>query len=534
MHSHATYESEGKENDDDRPHLFGARHRDQGKDKKVNEPKILVIDDDPEIVESLTEYLTDHEFDVRQADSLRAAYRIFEEEQIDIAIVDYRLPDGDALEFLSKLKQMNVLTETIVLTGYGSIDLAVKATKEGAFHFMTKPVQFAVLTSLIRSCLEGQKIRRKQMAVSVRLTRLLRDPFEGTSDAIGRLKSEVLKIVHTERPILIQGETGTGKGVLADWIHKCGRRKEEAFVDLNCAGLGTSLMESELFGHEKGAFTGAVSAKQGLIELAHRGILFLDEIGEMDITVQAKLLKVLEEKRFRRVGEVRQRTADIQVIAATNRDIEKSVREMKFREDLYYRLGTFHLRIPSLRERPEDIPALARTILSFLAKDVGRGEKELSPEAIDALQNYRWPGNIRELRNVLERVTLTCESRVVGPKTLGLPGPSSPGSAQGPVNSGRPAARGPAGTETKQSIGVLDEVDVRERPGGAANSHESPDPWKTGWPTWLTWAEIEKQHILRVLDEEGGKVSQAAARLGIPRSSLYQKLRAWGIKAQGE
>ncbi|MBZ5523817.1 MAG: sigma-54 dependent transcriptional regulator [Acidobacteriia bacterium] len=481
---------ENKENDAARTYLFNAHERGHGKDKTANESRILLIDDDPGILESLTEYLTERGYEVQQASSLRAAYRVLEEDLPDIAILDYRLPDGDALEFLAKLKSMNVHTETIVLTGHGSIDLAVKAIKEGAYQFLTKPVQYAVLDSMIKACLETQQIRRKQLAGSVRLTRRWKNPFEGVSAAIRNLEAEVQKILQTGRPILIQGETGTGKGVLADWIHKSGSRSEEPFVDVNCAGLSSELMESELFGHEKGAFTGAVSVKQGLIELAHRGILFLDEVSEMAMMVQAKLLKVLEEKRFRRLGDVRQRTADVQIIAATNRDIQKAVRELLFREDLYYRLATFHVRIPPLRERPEDIPFLAETILADLAKDLAREQKALSQDAIDAFQRHSWPGNIRELRNVLERVALTCETRIIGPKALGLPG-ANPG----------------------ESLSAV----------GGAN-----------WPIGLTLSELEKQHILRVLEEEQGKVAQAAARLGIPRSSLYQKLKLFGLGPPGE
>lgn len=245
-----------------------------------------------------------------------------------------------------------------------------------------------------------------QLARSLRNARYDKNPFQGTSSAIRRLEQEVHRFVSAERPILIQGETGTGKGVLAEWIHKNGPRVEEALVDINCAGLSKELLESELFGYERGAFTGATGSKQGLIEAAHKGILFLDEVGEMDLLVQPKLLKALENNRFRRLGEVRERSADIQVIAATNRDLFQSVREMKFREDLYFRMSTFQVRIPPLRERAGDILPLANSLLQNLAKDLAREKQELSGSAEAALQAYMWPGNIRELRNVLERVAL--------------------------------------------------------------------------------------------------------------------------------
>jgi DNA-binding NtrC family response regulator len=376
---------------------------------------------------------------------------------------------------------MNAPTKSIVLTGYGTIDLAVRAIKEGAEQFVTKPVQLSVLTSYVTGCLEKQQNQRKQLARKLIAPRYEKDPFAGSSAIIQKLAEEARKIVQTERPILIQGETGTGKGVLSQWIHKNGPRADEALVDVNCAGLSRELLESELFGYEKGAFTGAASSKPGLVEVAHRGILFLDELGEMDIMVQPKLLKVLEDSRFRRLGDVRERVVDIQVIAATNRNLLQSVQEMKFREDLYFRLSTFQLKIPPLRERPEDIPVIANSLLNNLAKDLARDKLELSRGAENALKGYSWPGNIRELRNLLERVALTCDERVIQAEDLNLP--------------------------------------QRAAPVTAADS-SIPGP---------TLAELERQHIARILEEESGKVAQAAARLGIPRSTLYQKIKIYGI-----
>jgi DNA-binding NtrC family response regulator len=340
--------------------------------------------------------------------------------------------------------------------------------------------------SAVRSCLESQQNQRKQLARKIVRPRYEKNPFQGTSAAIQKLAQEANKIVHTDRPILIQGETGTGKGVLAQWIHKHGPRIDEAFVDVNCAGLSKDLLESELFGYEKGAFTSASGTKPGLVEAAHKGILFLDELGEMDLMVQPKLLKVLEDNRFRRLGDIRERVADIQIIAATNRNLMQSVKEMRFREDLYFRISTFHLQIPPLRQRVEDIPIIANNLLQNLAKDLAREQQELSPAAEVALKTYSWPGNIRELRNVLERVALTCDSRVIEAQDLVLP------------------HRG--GTAPHSSMSTVD--------------------------TSLTLAEMERQHITRVLQEESGKVAQAATRLGIPRSTLYQKIKVYGITTE--
>jgi len=275
--------------------------------------------------------------------------------------------------------------------------------------------------------------------------------------------------------VLILGETGTGKGVLARWLHDNSPRADEAFVDLNCAGLTRELLETELFGHEKGAFTSATASKQGLFEVAHRGTIFLDEVGDVDLQIQPKLLKVLEEKRFRRVGDVRDRQVDVRLIAATHQDIGQLVRERRFRDDLYFRISTIPLSFPALRDRIEDIPTLAQYLLDKVAADLGRGELKLDEGCIQALQAYSWPGNIRELRNVIERAVLLSDQKNITLADLHFDG------------------------HAKMGTTLLD--------------------------TNLTLLELERQHIERVLQEERGRVEKAAKRLGIPRSSLYQKLK---------
>jgi DNA-binding NtrC family response regulator len=305
------------------------------------------------------------------------------------------------------------------------------------------------------------------------------DPFLGISTRIRQLADEVRRIVSSDSPVLILGETGTGKGVLARWLHDHGPRAEEVFMDLNCAGLVREFLESELFGHEKGAFTGAVSSKAGLLEVAHRGTVFLDEIGDMDLQVQPKLLKVLEDKRFRRLGEVRDRWVDIRLIAATHQDLANLVQERRFRDDLYFRVNTISLVVPPLRERKEDIPIISRSLLSKLSADLGRGEVALAPDAEKALQAHPWPGNIRELRNILERALLISD---------------------------RP-------TLTEGDFRFVPSAAI---PNGSASSH-------------VTLRELERQHIERVLQGEHGRVEIAAMKLGIPRSTLYQKIRQYQI-----
>ncbi|MEE8218183.1 MAG: sigma-54 dependent transcriptional regulator, partial [Vicinamibacteria bacterium] len=282
----------------------------------------------------------------------------------------HMLPDGTALDLLPRIKELDASLPVIVLTGHASIDLAVRAVKEGADQFLAKPVELPALLVLLRRLLESQRARRRQIAGRTRQAREEIDPFIGSSAPLRKLAEEARRVAASSSPILIEGETGSGKGVLARWLHRNGPRADEPFVDMNCAGLSRDFLETELFGHEKGAFTGAVSAKVGLLEVAHRGVVFLDEIGDLDPQVQPKLLKVLEEKRFRRLGEVRDRQVDIQLIAATHQNLAAMARERKFRSDLYYRISTIPLRVPPLRERPEDIPALARRLVEGFSADL--------------------------------------------------------------------------------------------------------------------------------------------------------------------
>jgi DNA-binding NtrC family response regulator len=337
---------------------------------------------------------------------------------------------------------------------------------------------------IVRRLLESQREKRRQIAGRARQAREAVDPFTGSSAAIRALAEQARRIVGTSSPILVEGETGTGKGVLARWLHRNGPRGDEPFVDMNCAGLSREFLETELFGHEKGAYTGAVASKQGLLEVAHRGVMFLDEIGDLDPQVQPKLLKVLEEKRFRRLGEVRDRQVDVQLLAASHQNLPRLVQEQKFRSDLYFRISTIPLRVPPLRERPEDIPILARQILDGLAGDLGRRGLRLSPEAERALCGHSWPGNVRELRNVLERALLLSDRDVLEAADLRLEG-----------------------------TGV-----AAPAPGEAPASE-----------VHLTLEQIEKRHIERVLRDMGGRVAEASQRLGIPRSTLYQKIRRFAI-----
>ena len=445
--------------------------------------RILIVDDEAGVRFGLQDFLKTSGYEVIEADTCQAALGHLQAARPDVAIIDYKLPDGTALELLPRLKHLSPDLPVIVLTGHGSIDLAVRAIKEGADHFLTKPIALPALLTIIERLLDQQRTRQKQLAGKTRQARRAFDPFIGTSTAIRQLEAQARRIAGVERPILIQGPTGAGKGVLARWLHQHSPRADEAFVDLNCAGLSREFLETELFGHEKGAFTGAIASKTGLLEVAHRGTVFLDEIGDMDQAVQPALLKVLEDRRFRRLGEVRDREVDVRLLAATHQDLSSLVREKKFRSDLYFRVSTIPLFIPALRERREDIPLLARQLLSGLALELGRSDLDLDDAAIQALQSYSWPGNIRELRNVLEHAVILSDHHLITRSTLRF-----------------------------------------------ALIASEPEPGPDYDPA-LTLIEVEKRHISRVLNEENGHVERAALRLGLPRSSLYQKLKKYQLEA---
>ena len=437
--------------------------------------KVLVVDDESGVRFGIRDFLEQHGYEIEEAESCQDAQQLFRNSRPDIVIADYMLPDGTALDLLPRLREIDANIPLLVLTAHGSIDLAVRAIKEGAEQFLTKPLELPTLLVILQRLLQKQRNYHKQLASKSRQSRQAVDPFIGTSPAIRALADQARKILSTESPVLILGETGTGKGVLARWLHDNSPRAEEAFVDLNCAGLTRELLETELFGHEKGAFTSATASKQGLFEVAHRGTIFLDEVGDVDLQIQPKLLKVLEEKRFRRLGDVRDRQVDVRLIAATHQDIGQLVREKRFRDDLYFRISTIPLSFPSLRERIEDIPTLAQYLLDKISADLGRGELRLDQSCIQALQSYSWPGNIRELRNVIERAVLLSDQKHITLNDLHFDG------------------------HTQVGAPFLD--------------------------SRLTLLELEKQHIERVLQEEKGRVEKAAKRLGIPRSSLYQKIK---------
>jgi len=443
--------------------------------------KILVLDDDVLVQDFLESGLGIEGFEVVMANSVSSALVEVRKSNPDIILADYELRDGTAFDLLSWLKSHDFRIPVVVLTGHASIDLAVRAVKNGAEQFIPKPVDLGFLVTTLHRVLDNVRFQQKETANKLERSRYARDPFLGSSKAIQELKRSAKRAAESNSTILIQGETGTGKGVLARWLHKTSSRGNEPFVDLNCAGLSRELFESEIFGHQKGAFTGAVGNKVGFLEAANHGTLFLDEIGDMDVSVQPKILKVVEEKRFHRLGDVLERETDAQIIAATHRDLKSLAADGLFRSDLYFRISILRLNIPPLRERSEDIPIITNRLLEHLGSDIKHCELQISSDARKALQDYSWPGNIRELRNVLERAALLSDDGIV------------------------------------HKTGLDFEVTMR-RGASALPCAENQ-----------TLKEIEKFSIHQTLQSENGNVIRAAKILGIHRSSLYAKIREYGL-----
>lgn len=453
-------------------------------DSAMEGSRILVVDDDPTIRSQLRHLLEADRCEVQDAATLATARAAFVNFRPEVVLLDYELPDGTALDLLPFLKETSPDVPVLVLTGHREIDVAVATIKAGAEQFLTKPLELAALRTMVRRLIEQRLFVRRDRAGEIRRARYEPEPFLGTSKVIRDLEREATAAAGAESPVLLQGETGTGKGLLARWMHAHSRRAGQAFVDLNCAGLSRELLDSELFGHARGAFTGALAAKPGLFETADRGTFFLDEIGDTEITLQPKILKVVEEKRFRRLGEVVERRVDVRLLTASNLDLAQAVADKRFRADLYYRLNTLTLHLPALRERPEDIPALSESILDHLGIETGK-RLALAPEAIEQLRRYDWPGNIRELRNVLERALLLARTSRLEAGQLGL--------------DRRPAAGSAASASGDLFQGTLEAV--------------------------------ERRYVEQILLLENGLVDRAADRLGIPRSTLYQRLKSWGVQA---
>ena len=381
--------------------------------------RILVVDDEPSMREMLAIMLFKEGYEVLVAESRAAAARVFAQGTVDMVITDVKLPDGDGIEILRHVKSASPQTVVIVMTAFGSTETAVAALKLGAHDYLVKPFDVEELKIVVRGALESQHLKEENLRLRTELEgRQGLERIVATSPPMAAVVATVRSVAPTASTVLITGESGTGKELVAQAIHALSPRRDAPFVSINCGALPETLLESEMFGHVRGAFTDAHQNKKGLFEAAHRGTLFLDEVGEMPLTMQVKLLRALQERTIRRVGGTDEVEVDVRLIAATNRNLETLVQERRLREDLYYRLNVIPIRLPALRERREDIPILARHFLERFGREADRRVTQISEEAMQRLLRYSWPGNVRELENVMERAVALETTDTVLPERL--------------------------------------------------------------------------------------------------------------------
>jgi two-component system nitrogen regulation response regulator NtrX len=452
---------------------------------------ILVVDDEAGIRTTLAEILGDEGYRTTVASSVEETRRRLERGFFDLAILDIWLPDGDGLDLLTEMRRDHAETPVLMISGHASIDTAVKALHQGAYDFLEKPLSLSRVVVTVQNALEHSRLARELRQIAERLDKS--EVLVGESDVMQRLRSDLRTAASADSRILITGENGTGKELVARQIHRLSRRRAKPFIEVNCAAIPEELIESELFGHLRGAFTGASADRRGRFEQADGGTLFLDEIADMSMKTQAKVLRALEEQRFQRVGGADLVEVDVRVLAATNRDLEQEIRLERFRDDLFFRLAVIPIHVPALRDRPQDIPLLAQHFLEHFAQELGRGPKRLEPEAVAMLQSYGWPGNVRELRNVMERMMIMVDGAAIGPDNL------PPGVRRARDRSSPGAA----------AVATNDYASLRE----ARDAFES-------------------DFIRRKLQEFDGNVSRTAEALGIERSHLYRKLRGYGITVE--
>jgi two-component system response regulator HydG len=447
--------------------------------------RILVVDDEQSHRIMLKAVLTKEGYDISEADDGISAVKAVESESFDLILMDIRMTDMDGIEAMGQIKKMSPSIPIIMMTAYASIKTAVEALKSGAYDYLTKPLDIDELKILVKKALEHYRLQEENVFLKERLA----DRFDfskiiGKSRRMKELFENLSLIAPSDATILIYGESGTGKELVANAIHQNSPRAQKPFIKVSCAALPETLLESELFGHERGAFTGALARKAGRFQLADGGTLFLDEVNVMSATTQVKLLRVLQEREFEPLGSAKTIHVDIRLITATNKELEAEVKEGRFREDLFYRLNVVPIHLPPLRERKDDIPLLAEHFFRLYQEKNRKSIKGFLPKIIDTLMRYDWPGNIRELENVIERAVLLCRSEYVSPKDL-------PSPFQG------------------EQIGEQPIISI---------------------PPGMTLEELEKEAILQTLEENGGNRTQTAQILGISRKTLQNKLKEYGLE----
>jgi two-component system nitrogen regulation response regulator NtrX len=448
-------------------------------------PSILIVDDEPGVRSALGGVLRDEGYNVDAVESGEACLDRLSRRAFDVVVLDIWLPGMDGLATLARMRERQVDAQVVIISGHGNVESAVRAIKMGAFDFVEKPLSLEKTVLVVRNALRQRHLEAENVALRARVD--AQHTMVGESLGMTRLREQVAMAAPTNGRVLVFGENGTGKELVARNIHALSLRRSGPFVEVNCAAIPEELIESELFGHVRGAFTGAVADRRGKFEMAHGGTIFLDEIGDMSLKTQAKVLRVLQEQVMEAVGGSTRIRVDARVLAATNKDLRAEIKAGRFREDLYFRLNVVPISVPPLRDRREDIPLLADHFMAMLAREYGRRAKRFESDAVDALQRYPWPGNVRELRNVIERLMIMVPGERVTARDLLF---------------------------LDQTAGLVAPADTSDSP--MMPLHDARD-------------DFERQYILRALAAQQGNMSRTADVLGVERSNLYRKMRSFGI-----
>lgn len=445
---------------------------------KPSDIGILIVDDEASVRDALHKWFILDGYRVDTADEATGALKKIQDDAWDIVLLDIKMPGMDGLELQRRIKQIDKDIITIVITAFASVDTSIQALKEGAFDYIVKPIDPDDMSHLIRNAVQQRRLLTENLRLRQQLEEIsYPDEIVGESEAVKNVMTKVATVAQTDSTVMIRGESGTGKELIALAIHSNSNRRYFPIITINCGAYTEGLLESELFGHEKGAFTGALYRRRGKLEMADKGTLFLDEIGNIGEKMQMDLLRVIESRQFTRLGGDKLISVDFRIISATNKDLEKAVRQGSFREDLYYRLNVFSITLPPLRERKSDIPLIARFFMNKYSQSMNKNITDISPETLEMLMEYTWPGNIRELRNVIERAMVGAQGQCIEISDLSFP------------------------------------------------FHPSSEPLSSE-----TLEAVEKKHIKNILGRSGGNVAQTAAILKISRLTLYNKIKKYKLK----